>query len=150
MRREPPGYTLQPTALVHEAYLRLVESGDPGWVGKGHFFGAAARAMRRILVESARRRKTLKRGGNFARVDLEDAELLEKLPPEDILSLDEALEEMEAEDPRLVQVVMLRFFAGRTIPETAEILEVSPATVSRDWVFARTWLYRKLSPGFME
>ncbi len=144
MVREKPGQTLQPTALVHEAYLRLVGDAGAGWNSRGHFFGAAAQAMRRILVEQARRRGRLKRGGDRQRVELDD--LPEKKDTEnvDYVVLDEALRRMEKEDERMARVVMLRYFAGLSIEETAEAMDVSPMTVKRDWSCAKAWLYEEM------
>lgn len=148
MARTPPGNTLQPTALVHEAYLRLVGKDDEK-LGKsrGHFFAAAAQAMRDILVEQARRKSRQKRGGGRRRIDVGDANLAEVplgSPVEDILALDEALQKLEQDEPRLAEVVKLRFFAGLTMKETAAALGVSVPTVERDWRFARTLLYTQL------
>jgi RNA polymerase sigma factor (TIGR02999 family) len=145
MAHERPGLTLQPTALVHEAYLRLVGNTDVKWNSRGHFFGAAAQAMRRILVEAARSRKQLKRGGGRSRVELEDG--MAVFDPNDVdhEELDKALTRLEAKDPRKGQVVMLRYFAGLGVEETAEALGVSPATVKNDWAYARAWLFQELS-----
>ena len=145
MKKEAVGQTLQPTALVHEAYMRLVGDGDVKWENRGHFFGAAARAMRRILVERARHRGRLKRGGGRGRVELGDQALTVEPPPTtDLISLDEALEKLEARDKRKADVVMLRYFAGLSIEETAAALGVSPATVKNEWTFARAWLHREM------
>jgi len=130
----------QPTALVHEAYLRLVGEADPGWNSRGHFFGAAAHAMRRILVEQARRKASEKHGGGRRRVNVEDAKLAIEPPSDNILALDEALHRLEREDPRKAEVVMLRHFAGLTRAETAEALGISVRTVEREWSFARALL----------
>jgi RNA polymerase sigma factor (TIGR02999 family) len=148
MAKTPPGNTLQPTALVHEAYLRLIGKDDPK-IGesRGHFFAAAAQAMRDILVEQARRKKRQKRGGGRKRIDLDGADLAAvplEPPVEDILALDEALQKLEQDEPRLVEVVKLRFFAGLTTKETAAALGISVPTVERDWRFARTLLYTQL------
>ena len=148
MAAEAPGQTLQPTALVHEAYLRLVGN-DPGvqWNGRGHFFAAAAEAMRRILVDNARRRHSGKRGGEMRRVDLDAAApavLPEESAAEDLLALDEALRQFEAEEPLRARLVKLRYFAGLSIPEAAAALGVSVATAKRHWVYARSWLYGKI------
>jgi RNA polymerase sigma factor (TIGR02999 family) len=140
-----PGQTLQPTALVHEAYLRVIGRADPGWEGRGHFFAAAARAMRDILVEQARRKAALKRGGDRKRFDLEDADVAIEPPSEDILALDEAIKRLEADDPRKGQIVNLRYFAGFTAQETAAALGVSVGTIEREWRYIRTWLYTQLS-----
>lgn len=144
LRRLPPGQTLQPTALVHEAYMRLVGSADPGWNGRGHFFGAAARAMRNILVDEARRKGAEKRGGGRLRVDLPDSALAAITRHADMLELDEALERLEQIDERKGSVVMLRVFCGLTIDQTAMALGLSAATVERDWAYAKAWLHREL------
>ncbi len=144
MKRERPGHTLQPTALVNEVYLRLVQ-GSPQWSNRAHFFGAAARAMRRILVEYARRRSAQKRGAGAKRITFGDLEVEAEDSTIDLLALDEALEALRREDQRLVDVVELRYFAGFSIEQTAELLEVSPATVKRDWLYARAWLYDFMS-----
>lgn len=140
MRRERGDHTLQPTALVNEAYLRLVQS-DPKWESRAHFIGAAATAMRRILVEHARQRSAKKRGSNPQRVTFGDVVAQAEDPQIDVLALDEALSALKAVDPRLVRVVELRYFAGCDLRQTAEILDISTATVKRDWVYARAWLY---------
>lgn len=141
----PPGNTLPPTALVHEAYIKLIGSEDPGWHGRGHFFGAAARAMRNILVDQARRKAAIKHGGGVKREN-ETPDLLPiDEPADDMIALDEALSRLEAEDPRKAQVVMMRFFAGMTSEQTAEVLGISLPTVERDWRFARSWLQAQLS-----
>ncbi len=145
-----PGHTLQPTALVHEAYAELVGSQDPGWNGRAHFFGAAAQAMREILVDHARSKGRLKRGGDRKRVELNEqaaAALHFELPNEDILALDEALEKLKVEHPRKAEVVMLRYFAGLTIKQTAEVLDVTTRTIDFDWRFAKAWLFKELSGG---
>jgi RNA polymerase sigma factor (TIGR02999 family) len=144
LAKTPPGNTLQPTALVHEAYLRLVGSGDRGWQGRNHFFGAAAQAMRDILVEQARRKARIKHGGGRIRLDLDQVDVPAEPPPEEVLGVDEALAKLEKEDPRGAQVVVLRYFGGLSEPETAAVLGVSEATVVRDWRHARTWLFREL------
>ncbi len=140
-----PGQTLQPTALVHEAYMRVIGEADPGWEGRGHFFAAAARAMRDILVEQARRRGALKRGGGRRRFDLDEADLAIQPPCESVVALDEALKRLEEDDPRKGQIVNLRYFAGLTAPETAAALGVSVGTVEREWRYIRAWLYTQLS-----
>jgi RNA polymerase sigma factor (TIGR02999 family) len=145
MMRESPGQTLQPTALVHEAYMRLVGHADVKWDNRGHFFGAAARAMRRILVERARHRGRVKRGGGQKRVELRDEAMAVEPPSTDLLALDEALSALEAYDKRKCEVVMLRYFAGLTIEETAAALSLSIATIKNEWNFARAWLHRELS-----
>lgn len=144
LAREAPGQTLQPTALVHEAWVRLVGEHDPGWSGRAHFFGAAARAMRRILVERARARRSAKRGGGAARVTI-DADALEaRAPDDDVLDLEAALERLERRDARKARVVELRHFAGLTLEEVAVALGLSLSTVKADWAFARAWLAREL------
>jgi RNA polymerase sigma factor (TIGR02999 family) len=147
MRQERADHTLQATALVHEAYLRLVGSAERvQWEGRLHFFAAAAQAMRRILVENARQRGRLKRGGGAAqRVDLEDVNLTVAEPPDDLLALDEALVELAQTHPTEAQLVQLRYFAGLTRDQAAEAMNISPATASRDWAFARAWLYRRIT-----
>lgn len=143
--RAPAGTTLQPTALVHEVYLRLAGDGDPGWNNRGHFFGAAARAMRNILCDRARQKRSLKRGGDCERIDVEIANLALDDPSEDILALDHALTELEQADPRKAQIVMLRYFAGMTMREISEVLDISVPTVEREWRFTRTLLFAQLS-----
>ena len=144
LAHEEPGQTLQPTALVHEAYLRLVGEGREHWDGRGHFFAAAAEAMRRILVESARSKQRLKRGGDRAREPLEAAELLAPEPHEDVLALNEALTELAATDRAAADLVQLRYFGGLSITDAAQVLGVSPRTAKRLWTFARAWLLEKL------
>jgi RNA polymerase sigma factor (TIGR02999 family) len=143
LAQEKPGQTLEPTALVHEAYLRLVlgggASGEDQWRNRGHFFGAAAEAMRRILVEHARRKKCVKHGGDRARVDLREREVPAP-PPGDILALDEALTRLEQEDPVAARVVQLHFFTGLPLEQVAEALGISRATAYRQWAYARAWL----------
>jgi RNA polymerase sigma factor (TIGR02999 family) len=146
MAEEAPGNTLNATALVHEAYLRLVSPADAArWDNRGHFFAAAAEAMRRLLVEKARRKRRRKRGGDRRRVSLEAAESLVQEPSEDLLALDEALTRLTAHDPVKAEVVKLRFFAGLTMPEVAQSLGLSLATAERYWTYARTWLYAELA-----
>jgi RNA polymerase sigma factor (TIGR02999 family) len=141
---EQPGQTLQPTALVHEAYLRLVvgsrQEEEPPWDTRGHFFAAAAQAMRRILVESARRKSRARHGGGLQRVDLDDQDVSVRPPPDEIVALDEALTRLAKEDPAAAQVVQLHFFAGLSIEQVAEALGVSRATAYRQWTYARAWL----------
>lgn len=145
MAREKPGHTLQPTALVHEAYLRLVNPSDPQqWAGRTHFFAAAAEAMRRILVESARRKKRLKHGGHLERVDVEEVALPLPMPDEQLLALDEALDRLAAVDARSAEMVKLCFFVGMTQQQAAGELGISLATAERIWSFARTWLFREM------
>jgi RNA polymerase sigma factor (TIGR02999 family) len=147
LAHEAPGQTLQPTALVHEAYLRLV-GGEQGqhWDSRGHFFAAAAEAMRRILVESARRKRAVKRGGGRRRVPLAEFHRITE-SPEDLLDLDDALTRLAARDPAKAQLVQLRFFAGLSTPEAAAALRVSVTTAERWWAYARTWLFSELSAG---
>lgn len=135
--------TLQPTALVHEAYLRLVGPEDPGWEGRRHFFGAAARAMRRILIERARRYQQKKRGAEYQFVEIDDR-VAAPPTPDELLAVDECLQRLVADDPRMVQVVEMRFFAGLTEAETAEVMDCSPRTVRRLWFGAKTWLRREM------
>lgn len=147
MRKTPPGQTLQPTALVHEAFLRLVGRDSPGWEDRGHFFFAAGRAMRDILVERARERARKKRGGDRRRVDLDNLALAVDAPSEELLALDEVLKRFESEHPWEHRIVMLRFFAGLTADETARALAAPLRTVERDWRFARAWLQTALQAG---
>ncbi len=145
LAHERPGQTLQTTALVHESYLRLVDKGEEqSWNSRGHFFAAAAEAMRRILVENARRKKRLRHGGHRQRVSLDDVELAAEAPAEDLEALDEALEQLAADDQMAAAVVKLRYFAGLTIQETASALDLSVRTANRHWAYARAWLYRRL------
>ena len=145
LRQEAPGQTLQPTALVHEAYLRLVGKEDPGWDSRGHFFAAAAQAMRRILVEQARRKMRKKHGGGRHRVPAEDIEPVYDPPAEEILAIDKAIKRLESLDPRKGQIVNLRYFARMTTAETAVALGISVDAVIRDWRYARTWLEAELA-----
>jgi RNA polymerase sigma factor (TIGR02999 family) len=144
LAREEPGQTLQATALVHEAYLRLVGAGDHGWNGRGHFFAAAAEAMRRILVDRARRTGRLRHGGGRRRLDLLDAEAAAPTEDEQVLLLDEALTRLAAARPRAAELVKLRFFAGLTLDEIAPLLALSPRSTRRLWVFAQAWLRRDM------
>ena len=145
MRREPAGHTLQPTALIHEAYQRLVDHPRVSWQSRTHFFGVAARCMRQVLVDHARARTAAKRGGGEIRVTLSAAHARVDEPAAEILELHEALERLATVDPDQVRLVELRYFAGLTIEETAAALGVSPATVKRDWAIARAWLRRELA-----
>ena len=147
MARTPPGQTLQPTALVHEAFLRLVGRTDEGWSNRGHFFFAAGRAMRDILVENARGKARLKRGGGRRRVDFDNLVAALDAPVEDLLALDEAMQRLESEYPWEHRIVTLRFFAGLTNEETAQALDTPLRTIERDWRFARAWLHRALDDG---
>jgi RNA polymerase sigma-70 factor (ECF subfamily) len=143
MRRESPGHTLQPTALVNEAYLRIAP--ESSWKNRAQFFGAASLAMRRILVDYARRRLTDKRGGEVDRVTLTpEIDVAADTPVIDVLLLDDALTQLSAERPRLAELVSLRFFAGMNIEDAAAALDISPATAKRDWVFARAWLQDRI------
>ena len=145
LRRERPGQTIQPTALVHEAYLRLLKDKPDRWQNRAHFCAIAAHSMRQILIERARARGALKRGGVQARVTLDEGLLAADSPPIDIVALDEALQRLEAIDPEQARLVELRFFGGLTIEETAEAMNISAATVKRHWTIARAWLARELS-----
>jgi RNA polymerase sigma factor (TIGR02999 family) len=142
MAREAAGQTLQPTALVHEAWLQLMGDGERSWQNRAHFFGAAADAMRRILVDKARRKSRLKRGGGQVRVDIADVDIAETTPDEDVLRIDEALEKLEQEDPEQARIVVLKFFGGLTNEEVAENLGISERTVYRQWVCAKARLFR--------
>lgn len=144
MTREVIGHTLQPTALVHEAYLRLVNSRVQKWDGPGHFYAAAAEAMRRILIESARRRKQLRRGGDLTRVPFSEARNQARDDTEQLLRLDLAISRLEKEDPRKATIVKLRYFGGLTAQEIATLLEVSASTVNHEWAYARAWLARQV------
>ena len=145
MARESPDHTLQPTALVHEAYVRLVDGEPAGhWNSRGHFFGAAAEAMRRILVENARRKLQVRRGGDRDREVLDLEQLATTLPDNELLKLNDALEELRRHAPDRARVVELRFFAGLTIEEAAEVLGISTATAKRRWRFTKAWLHKRL------
>jgi RNA polymerase sigma factor (sigma-70 family) len=161
LAQEKPGQTLQATALVHEAYLRLVENREPrgqeraesdgsrlpapgAWNSRGHFFAAAAEAMRRILIENARRKSRLQHGGEFARVDLQETDLATSLPPDELLALDDTLAALAKHDPLAAQLVSLRYFAGLSVEEAAEALGLSRTTAYRQWTYARAWLFAQL------
>jgi RNA polymerase sigma factor (TIGR02999 family) len=144
MAQEMPGQTLQATALVHEAWLRLVKDGDRTWQNRAHFFGAAAEAMRRILIERARHRSRLKHGGGQARLNIEDLELAGTTPDEKVLLVDEALARLKAEDPELERIVVLKFFGGLSNAEIAETLGLAQRTLDRQWAYARAWLFRQI------
>jgi len=144
MAQEAAGQTLQPTALLHEAWLRLIGKGDRKWQNRAHFFGAAAEAMRRILIENARRKSRLKRGGDQVRVDIEHVELAATTPDEKILLINDALEQLQAQDPEKAQVVVLKFFGGRTNREVADSLAVTERTVERHWAYAKAWLFQSI------
>jgi len=144
LSHESPGQTLQATALVHEAYLRLVGSDCGGWQNRTYFFGAAAEAMRRILVEHARKKRSKKRGGDRHRVDFASADVMAEESPDDLIALDEALTEFSGTDPAGAELVKLRFFAGLSFEQAAELLDISPATARRHWNYARAWLYGRI------
>lgn len=145
MARTPPGNTLQPTALVHEAFLRLIGDQDPGWNSRGHFFGAAARAMKQILVEQARRKAAVKHGGGVRRADLDADVIGIESPVEDVLALDDALERLRCEDPRKAEIVDLRYFAGLSREETAQVLGLSLRTIDREWRYIIARLHKELT-----
>lgn len=147
MAQEAPGHTLQPTALVHEAWLHLGGDQQPTWQNRAHFFGAAAEAMRRILVDRARQKQALKRGGGLMRVDLDLVELASPMPDDELLALDGALDRLATVDTRAAEMVKLSFFVGLTQEEAARELGVSLATAERIWGFARTWLLREVRKG---
>jgi len=149
LSQEPPGQTLQATALVHEAYVRLVEGGCEDWNSRGHFFRAAAEAMRRILVESARKKKSLKHGGDRQRIELGDYILLatQEIYPDDLLTLNDALEKLSKEDPAAGELVRLHYFAGLTLDQIAAIQGISQRTAVKHLVYARSWLYRETTKG---
>jgi RNA polymerase sigma factor (TIGR02999 family) len=146
LKQERPGQTLQATALVHEVYLRLVGPGDNGkWDGRGHFFAAAAEAMRRILIDRARERGAIKRGGGLERIRLDSVELTIGSVPAEILDLDDALSRLSRDHPIHAELVKLRFFGGLSLAQAALTLDVSPATADRYWAFARAWLFKELA-----
>ena len=145
LRRERVGHTLQTTALIHEAYLRLIDQKNVHWQNRAHFFGIAAQLMRRILVDHARHKKRAKRGGSNIRVSLVEADAMVQGQDLDIVALDQALERLAAIDEQQSRIVELRFFSGLTVEETAEVLGISPATVKRDWSMAKAWLHREVS-----
>ena len=144
LHHERQGHSLQATALVHEAYIRMLAGDQPSWNDRGHFFRAAAEAMRRILIDHARKRGRVKRGGGRVQVTLGDVEVGAGLPLEDLLALDEAIQRLEGQDPRMAEIVRLRFFAGLSVEETAKALDVSERTVKREWAVARAWLYEAM------
>jgi len=141
MARESAGHTLQPTALVHEAWVRLIEDGSRTWENRAHFFGAASEAMRRILIERARRKSRLRHGGAQQRVDLAELDVAAAVPDDKILLVDEALERLEEEDPETARVVVLKFFGGLTNEEIVQIIGTSDRTVRRQWIYAKAWLF---------
>jgi len=140
LAHESPGQTLQATALVHEAYLRLVGNEVQSWDSKGHFFAAAAEAMRRILVDNARYKQALKSGGRHERIPLDDADVADRAAPEEVVALDDALARLAGEDPQAAQIVKLRVFAGLSVDQAAQVVGVSRATAYRQWTYARAWL----------
>lgn len=143
--RERPGHTLQTTALVHEAYLKLIDQRDARWQNRAHFFAIAAQAMRRILIDSARKRGAVKRGGPGEKVSLTEAAGISLEPDSALLALDEALVALAEIDPEQSRIVELRYFGGLTIEETAEVMKLSPATIKREWAMARAWLHQALT-----
>jgi RNA polymerase sigma factor (TIGR02999 family) len=145
LRRERASHTLQPTALVHEAYLQLIDQSQVSWESRAHFFGAAARLMRRILVDHARAHNAEKRGGGEERLELNEAIGVPEQKDINLLALDDALSELARIDPQQSQIVELRYFGGLSIEETATVLNISPATVKREWSMAKVWLYRQIS-----
>jgi RNA polymerase sigma factor (TIGR02999 family) len=145
MSREAPGQTLQATALVHEAWLRLAGNGNDHWEGRRHFFGAAAEAMRRILIDNARRKQAIRHGGGLHRTELDDLQLAAGAPDDELLAVDEALDALAAHDQRKAELVKLRYFVGLTLKEAAKILGLSERTAKRDWAYARAWLYREIA-----
>lgn len=147
LSHEAPGQTLQATALVHEAYIRLVGSEAQDWSSRTHFFTAAAEAMRRILIDNARRKQRLKRGGGQQKVNLNDAELAIEGPSDDLIALDEALVKLASIDKEKADLVKLRYFAGLTLKQAASILHLSERTAKRHWTHARAWLYRQITGG---
>lgn len=147
MAQESAGQTLQPTALVHEAWLQLVGSGERSWENRAHFFGAAADAMRRILIDKARRKARIKHGGGQARVDIQDLDLAETTPDDNVLLINEALQQLEKDDPEQARVVVLKFFAGLTNLEVAETLGLGERTVERQWACAKARLFRWIRNG---
>lgn len=145
MKNEKPGQTLQATALVHEAYIRLVGAENQNWNSRAHFFAAAAEAMRRILIDNARRKKRAKYGGGRQKVDLDQAELSINVPSDDLIALDEALEKLANTDKASADLIKLRFFAGLTMEQAANILGIGRRTADRNWAYARAWLYRAIN-----
>ena len=147
MANETPGQTLQPTALVHEAYLRLVGNEDKKWAGRAHFFAAAAEAMRRILIDNARRKRAQRHGGGQQRVDVEEVEIASDTEEDQLLAINEALDRLAVRDKVKAELVKLRYFVGMTIEEAAQILGVSEPTAKRHWTYARAWLYHEIQKG---
>jgi len=147
LSQEPPGQTLQATALVHEAYIRLVGEEAQNWESRRHFFLAASEAMRRILIDNARRKKSQRRGGHQQRVDFDNIRVADKNSPDDLLELDEALTRLTDHDPEVVDLVKLRYFGGLTLEQAAKIKGISRRTAGRYWKYARLWLYREMTKG---
>jgi len=147
MASEAPGQTLQPTALVHEAYLRLVGNEEKKWAGRAHFFAAAAEAMRRILIDNARRKRAQRHGGGQQRVDVQDVEIASAKADDQLLAVNEALDKRAAQDKQKAELVKLRYFIGMTMEEAAQILGVSEPTAKRYWAYARAWLYHEIQKG---
>jgi RNA polymerase sigma factor (TIGR02999 family) len=145
MAHEAAGHTLQPTALVHEAWLRLVGDQDKEWAGRAHFFAAAAEAMRRILIDKARRRRAVRHGGEQQRVDIEELDLACAIPDDQLLAVDEALDKLAVEHPRQAELVKLRYFVGMTMQEAAQVLGISGDTAKDDSAHARAWLFREMT-----
>lgn len=144
MAAESPGHTLQPTALVHEAWLRLVGSNPQGWQSRAHFFGAAAEAMRRILVDHARRKHSQKRGGGVGHEELNESALVLNAPPDEILAVNDALDQLAQQDASAAELVKLRYFVGMTMEEAAAAMGLAPRTAERTWTYARAWLRREI------
>jgi RNA polymerase sigma factor (TIGR02999 family) len=146
MLHEAPGQTLQPTALVHEAWLKLAANQDQAWDGRAHFFGAAAEAMRRILIDNARRKKALRHGAGQQRLDIQEVEIAAPAPDDQLLAIHEALNKLAADHPQKAELVKLRYFAGLSIEEAAHVLRISEATAKRWWTYARAWLLCEIAP----
>ena len=144
MSNEAPGQTLQPTALVHEAWLRLTGNENVKWDGRAHFFGAAAEAMRRILIDNARRKKALRHGGGQHRLDIQEVDVAANTQDDELLALNDALEQLTAKDPQKGELVKLRYFAGLTLQQAAELLAISEPTAKRHWAYARAWLFHEI------
>ena len=144
MAGQAPGHTLQPTALVHEAWLRLAGDAPPQFAGRAHFFAAAAEAMRHILIDSARRKKALRHGGGLMRVDVQDVEIAAFADDDEILAVHDLLEKLAAQDPQKAELTKLRYFVGLTFEEAAEVLGISVATAKRHWAYSRAWLYAEI------
>ena len=144
LAQQPPDHTLQPTALVHEAYLRLLGDGNRSWQDRRHFFAAAAEAMRHLLVDRARRKRALRHGGGWHRVDLDNVVVASKTTDDNILLINEALEKLTVHEPTCAQLIKLRFFGGLTFPQAAEVMGMSERTAKRSWAYARAWLFREI------